>query len=293
MTDANIPFVFFGTPGFSTIVLNELEKNGFLPRFVVTSPDKPQGRKMIITPPPVKKWAAERGIPVFQPEKPDESSLAKLKDVGVNLFVVAAYGKMIPKEILQIPKFGTLCWHPSLLPKLRGASPMISSILTENKTGVSVILLDEKMDHGPIVEQKEILSWEDNLNNLPKASNLEILLAKAGGQMLAEILPKHIRGETTPKPQEHEKATYSKKITKEDGLLDLKENDEKNFRKIRAFDTWPRAHFFHDSGGKKLRIIVTDAEMKDGKLIMKKVLPEGGKEMPYGEFLRRYDDGIL
>jgi methionyl-tRNA formyltransferase len=293
MNNANTPFIFFGTPDFSTIVLGELEKNGFLPRLVVTSPDKPQGRKMIITPSPVKKWAVERGIPVFQPEKLNESSFAKLKESGADLFVVAAYGKMIPKEILQIPKFGTLCWHPSLLPKLRGASPMISSILTENKTGVSVILLDKEMDHGPIVAQKEILSWEDDLNNLPKASDLEILLAKAGGQMLAEILPKHIRGETTPKPQEHEKATFVKKITKEDGLLDLKEDDEKNFRKIRAFNTWPRAHFFQGPDEKKRRVIVTDAEMKDGKLVIKKVLPESGKEMPYEEFLRRNADGVL
>jgi methionyl-tRNA formyltransferase len=290
MTTKNkdINYVFFGTPDFSVILLDEMEKLGFTPSLVVTAPDKPQGRKMIITPPPVKIWAEARKIPVLQPEKLDANTTENIKEFSPELFVVAAYGKMIPRAILDIPKFGSLNWHPSLLPKQRGPSPMVSSLLSENKTGITIMVIDEEMDHGPIIEQKELVSWENDLNDLPRLSELQEWSAKEGGRMLAEILPKHVRGETTAISQEHEKATYSKKLKKEDGLLDLNDPAEKNLRKIRAFDVWPRAYFFYNSHEKNIRTIVTDAEITEEKLAIKKVLPEGGKEISYEEFLRRF-----
>ncbi|MFA5831044.1 MAG: methionyl-tRNA formyltransferase [Candidatus Paceibacterota bacterium] len=288
MKNDTIPFIFFGTPDFAVGVLNEMEKNGFLPSLVVTAPDKPRGRKLVITPPPAKVWAEKRGIPVFQPAKPDESAVSKLKAGNPKLFIVAAYGKIIPKSILEIPESGILNVHPSLLPKLRGAAPIQTSILTEDKTGVTIMRIDEEMDHGPIVAQEEFsgLPWP------PRASELQNALAKIGGRMLSEILPKYIRGEITAIPQEHEKATYTKKLQKEDGLLDLSDDAEKNFRKIRAFDAWPRAYFFRESRGKKIRVIVTDAEINDKKLVIKKVLPEGQNEMDYAEFLRRFPSDV-
>ena len=145
------------------------------------------------------------------------------------------------------------------------------------------MLLDEEMDHGDIVAQEEFsgLPWP------PKESELQNALAKVGGRMLSEVIPKYIRGEIIPEPQDHSKATYTKKIGKEDGLLDLSDDAEKNFRKIQAFDIWPRAYFFHESHEKKIRVIVTDAEVKDKTLIIKSVLPEGQKEMAYEEFLHR------
>jgi methionyl-tRNA formyltransferase len=289
MTTSPTPFIFFGTPNFAVGVLEELEKRGFLPSLVITALDKPRGRKLVITPPEAKVWAEKRGIPVFQPEKLNTPEvISKLKEVGAELFIVVAYGKLIPKSIIEIPKYGMINVHPSLLPKLRGASPLASSILLENKTGVTILLVDEEMDHGAVIAEKEIISWENDLNLLPKESILENMLAKEGGQMLAESIPKYISGELIPKPQEHEKATFTKKIAKEDGLLNLNDPAEKNLRKIRAFDTWPRAHFFHEVNGKKIRVIITDAEIQEGKLIIKKVLPEGGKEIAYEEFLRRY-----
>ncbi len=279
--EIKIKFAFFGTPQFAVGVLDELEKAGLLPSLVVTAPDKPRGRKLIVTPPEVKVWAEKRNIPVLQPEK--LGSTFQIPNSKFNVFVVVAYGKIIPKSILEIPRLGTLNVHPSLLPRLRGASPIQSAILGEDKTGVSIMLLDEEMDHGPIVAQKEFTSE----NWPPKASELEIALAKLGGKMLAETLPKYVAGEITPVPQDHTQATFTKKIQKEDGLLNLEESAEKNLRKIRAFDVWPRAYFFTEIGGKKIRIIVTDAEIVDGKLIIKKVLPEGQNEMPYEEFLKR------
>lgn len=283
-----IKFVFFGTPQFAVGVLDELEKAGLLPSLVVTAPDKPRGRKLIITPPEVKVWASARNIPVLQPLSLNHplsiSPSKKGERTPYDVFVVVAYGKIIPKNILEIPRLGALNVHPSLLPRLRGASPIQSAILTEEKTGVSIMLLDEEMDHGPIVAQQEYVSekWP------PKASELEIALAKLGGQMLAESLPKYVAGEIIPIPQDHPQATFCKKIQKEDGLLDLEGDAEVNFRKIQAFDAWPRAYFFKEINGKKMRIIVTDAELREGALIIKKVLPEGQNEIGYEEFLKRF-----
>lgn len=144
------------------------------------------------------------------------------------------------KEILRIPKYGTLNVHPSLLPKLRGASPIISAILEdEKKTGVTIMLVDEKMDHGPIVAQAsiEIEDWP------PRASMLLEMLAVEGGNLLAEVIEPFIAGEITPEEQKHDEATYTKKIQKEDGLIDLSGDPYENLRKIRAFEGWPGTHF--------------------------------------------------
>jgi methionyl-tRNA formyltransferase len=282
--NSSIKFAFFGTPQFAAVVLDELEKAGLVPSLVVTALDKPRGRKLVVTPPEVKIWAQKRNIPVLQPEKLDRTFGFRLS--AFDVFLVVAYGKIIPKNILEIPRLGTLNIHPSLLPRLRGASPIQSAILTEEKTGVTIMLLDEEMDHGPIVAQKEYVCTKD-IFWPPKTSELEIALAKFGGKMLAETLPKFVAGEITPVPQDHACATYTKKIQKEDGMIDLADDAQKNFRKIQAFNVWPRAHFFADIHGKKMRIIITDAELQEEKLVIKKVLPEGQKETSYAEFLNQ------
>ncbi len=258
-------------------VLEELEKAGIIPDLVVTAPDRPQGRKMKITPPPAKVWAVERGIPVEQPEKLQEIA-DKLKNNGYGLFIVAAYGKIIPQEILDIPEHGTLNMHPSLLPKLRGPSPIQSAILKENETGVTIMVVDEEMDHGPIVAQEkvEIADWP------PKARELEEILARRGGQMLAGVIPKWTAGKIKPKEQDHKKATYCEKITKQDGLITEKDSPETIVRKVRAFTPWPGAHFFVD--GK--RIIVTDAKIENNTVVIKRVKPEGKKEMLFEDFIK-------
>jgi len=283
---------FFGTSMFSVGVLSALKDNGIIPELIVTAPDKPQGRKLAITPPPVKIWAQQNNIPVLQPEKLDDSLRSTLYALGSTLFIVASYGKIIPRTILDIPQFGTLNVHPSLLPKLRGASPIQNAILTEDKTGVTIMLVDEKMDHGPIVAQKEvpISPWP------PKESILENTLAYEGGKLLAEIIPKWIKGKIEARAQDHDKATYTRKFRKEDGLVALTDDPIMNFRKIQAFEVWPRAYFFTERHGpkapngawasKKIRVVITDAELTGGKLVIKKVIPEGKKEMRYEDFLR-------
>ena len=281
---SNLNIAFFGSPQFAVDVLDSLKKNGIIPNLVVTQPDKPAGRKLLLTPPEAKVWAEENGTSVFQPETlKDEEIVQALTDEGPwDIFIVAAYGKIIPRAVLDIPKHGTLNVHPSLLPKLRGASPLQSAILGENKTGVSIMLLDEKMDHGPILAQEKTLVdiWP------PKASELEKTTGIQGGNMLAEIIPQWVAGEIKPQEQDHSAATFTQKITKQDGLINLNDDPEKNFRKIQAFDIWPRTYFFTERNDKKIRIVITDAEFTEEKLIIKKVIPEGKKEMDYEIFLK-------
>ncbi|MEK7147565.1 MAG: methionyl-tRNA formyltransferase, partial [Patescibacteria group bacterium] len=187
-----INFAFFGTSDFSVVVLNELKKTGWLPTLIITAPDKPKGRGLKLTPLPVKLWALANKIDFIQPEKLDSNLCYKLQVTSYKIFVVASYGKIIPREILDIPEHGALNVHPSLLPKYRGASPIQAQILNDEKNiGVTIMLMDEKMDHGPLLAQREFLiSNSQFLNKTPTAKELSEKLAAEGGKLLAETLPK-------------------------------------------------------------------------------------------------------
>jgi methionyl-tRNA formyltransferase len=272
----SVKFVFFGTGGFATKVLEVLCQNGFTPELVVTAPDKPKGRKMILMPSPVKIFADKNNIDFIQPEKLDGCQLSA---VGYQLFIVADYGKIIPKEILDIPKYGVLNVHPSLLPKFRGPSPIQSFILSsEEETGVTIIKIDEEVDHGDIVVNSKFQIQNSKLYY----KELEEKLAELGGELLMKIIPDWIEGKIMAQKQDHSQATFTKKITKEDGLIDLNEPAENIVRKVRALTPWPGVYFF--TNGK--RIIITEVEIKDGKLVIKRVKPEGKNEMSYDDFLR-------
>lgn len=286
-------FAFFGTPEFARTILDELEKAGFSPGLVIAAPDKPQGRHLVLTPPPTKEWALERGIETFQPAtlKTEETRAELSKRGPWDLFIVAAYGKIIPKEVLDMPRKGSLNVHPSLLPRLRGASPVQSSVLTEDRTGVTIMLLDEEMDHGPIVAQEEaaVSDWP------PRADVLEELLAREGGRLLAETIAPWMEGRIETREQDHSKATFCKKIAKEDGKINLDDDPETNLRKIRAFAGWPGAYFFAgvpaaDGGEDRfVRVVIKEAELaRDGSLRILRVVPEGKKEMGYDDFLRGF-----
>ena len=277
------PFVFFGTPQFAVFVLEEFLSAGLLPSLIVTMPDQRAGRGMKLSSLPVTVWAKEQGIPVLQPEELDSAFLNTLQEKQWDVFVVAAYGKILPKELLGIPKHGVLNVHPSLLPKLRGASPVRSAIL-ENvpETGVTIMPMDEKMAPGPTAPRAKnaiaLVDWP------PRASFLEEMLAREGGKLLADILPDWTAGKIIPEPQDDRKATFCKKIKKEDGLIDLSADPYQNFLKISAFDGWPGTFFFSKRHGKDIRVKITDAGFKDGKLLIKKVIPEGKREMNYRDF---------
>lgn len=271
-------FVYFGTPEFAVTVLNQLAYAGFVPILVVTAPDKPQGRKLVVTPPPVKVWAEQHAVPVLQPEKLDAAFLAQLKDSNADLFVVASYGKILKKEVLDMPKYGTLNVHPSLLPKYRGSSPIEAPILNgDTETGVSIMLLDEQMDHGPIIVQQSVPLTENSTG-----PELENKLATLGGELLAATIPGWIDGTIRSTEQDHSQATFTKKVKKEDGLIDLSDDPIQNYRKFRAYQDWPRTYFIHDNK----RVVVTKAKLEDGIFTIENVIPEAKKEMPYEDFSR-------
>lgn len=273
-------FVFFGTPQLAADILERLKRDNLVPSLIVTNPDRPVGRKQILTSPPVKLWAEKNNIPVLQPEKIHGSRFilpaqAGIQEYNPELFVVVAYGKILPKEVLGIPAKGALNLHYSLLPKYRGASPIESMILNDDRdTGVSIMLMDEEMDHGPIVAQRKLIadSWPVSAEQLREACN------EIGGDLLAETIPLWLEGKITPREQDHSKATYTKKISKSDGEIDLSGDAYKNFLKYQAFKTWPGTFFYKEEEGKKVRVKITEAEFRDGKFVIKKIIPEGKKE---------------
>lgn len=278
--------VFFGTPDIAVWVLSELERCGIVPSLIVTKPDTPQGRKMIMTASPVSVWAQERGIEVYKPPtlKSDEV-IEKLRDCGGDLFIVAAYGKIIPQHILDIPKYGTLNVHPSLLPLLRGASPIRSAILNDmHHTGVSIMLLTAGMDEGPILAQRAV---DISPHEWPISGRvLDERLSRVGGVLLAETIPLWVRGDIAPTEQEHSRATYTKKITKDMAEISLADDSYQNLLKIKAYDGWPTAYFFYEKNGKRVRINIIDAHIEDNALTLTRVVPEGKKEMSWETFLR-------
>lgn len=284
----DLRIAFWGTSRFSVIVLDEMKSRGVLPELIVTLPAKPKGRKLELTPSDVSIWANANNIPTLEPSEIKSSEFSSTLGTDWDLFIVASYGKIIPRALLDIPKHGTLNVHPSLLPKLRGASPLQGAILEEvpvgstHETGVSIMLIDEEVDHGPIVAQEKIMihNWP------PKDSGLEEILGKLGGKLLVEVIPDWMGGKITPTAQNHSEATYTQKITKESGRIDLSDNAERTYRKVRAFDVWPRTYFLTKRNGREMRVVVTDAKIDDGKLIPLRVIPEGKREMSYEEFLR-------
>ena len=219
-------YVFFGTPRFAAIVLERLLSNGHPPVALVANPDRPVGRKKIVTPPPTKILLTVRGalaghankdIPlILQPEKLDTVFMEKIRALEPDFFIVAAYAKIIPKEVLAIPRLGTIGVHPSLLPKYRGASPIQSAILGgETMTGVTLYLVDEKMDHGPVLAAEKIAI--DPLR--VTTSTLGDLLANLGGDMAAKLIPEFIEGNAASESQDETLATYTKKFSVDDGSV--------------------------------------------------------------------------
>ena len=249
-----------GTPEFGAIILEGLIKykpysgrwpNGpFRPILVVTAPDKPVGREQILTPSPVKVIAQKCDIPIEQPEKIENLKL-KIENLKPDLIVATAYGQIISKEILEIPQEGSLGVHPSLLPKYRGPTPIQAAILNGDKeTGVTIILMDEKMDHGPILAQRKLEIVKDET-----ASTLHDKLAELGENLLIETISKWLRGLLKPWPQDETKAIYTKILTREDGRIIWKKTAKELEREIRAFSGWPGSFtFWEKRGGKMVRM---------------------------------------
>lgn len=226
--------IFFGTSEFAIPTLQKLKEGGFDILAVVTQPDKPAGRKQQPLPSPVKKWALAHNIKVLQPKILDSTFHIPYSD----LYIVTSYGKIIPREIIEIPKFGTLNIHPSLLPKYRGASPIHAAILNGDiETGVSIIKMDEEMDHGSIIAQSKFEIRDSRFY----FKELHDKLAELAAKLLIDALPKYLSDEIRPVPQDDARATFTKIITKQDARIDWSRSAEEIVRAVQAFSTWPVA----------------------------------------------------
>ena len=231
-----IKVIFMGTPEFSVPILNALIAN-YQVVAVVTQPDKRVGRKQILTPSPIKLLAVENKIPVYQPEKIKNNGrfLNEIKELDPDLIVVASYGFILSKELLEIPKYGVINVHASLLPKYRGPSPIQAAILNgEDKTGVTIMMIEEKMDAGDILSKAEAEIAEDET-----FSSLHDKLSVLGTHLLIDTLLKYIKGEIKPQKQDDKKATYCKIITKEDGKINWSKSAQEIEQQVRALNPWP------------------------------------------------------
>lgn len=229
-------YIFFGTPKFGQLILHRLLQAGLIPSLVVTAPDKPIGRSQELTPPPVKVLAQAHGISVLQPNR-IRKSLEDITSLAPDFIVVAAYGIILPSWLIKLPPCGCLNVHPSLLPYHRGASPIQSAILLgDQKTGVTIMLMDELVDHGPIIKQEVLEGTDMRSIAFPE---LHDKLADLGGRLLAETIPLWLAGEIKAVPQDETQATMTNQIAKEDGRIDWSLPAKDIAQKVRAFTPWP------------------------------------------------------
>lgn len=230
--------VFMGTPAFSVPILESLVTNGYDVQAVVTQPDRPVGRKKIITPPPVKAKAVELGLTVLQPEKISGSpEMQTVIDLQPDLIVTAAFGQFLPEKLLQAPRLGAINVHASLLPKYRGGAPVHYAIINgEAKTGVTIMEMIKKMDAGGIFAQAELpITKQDDVGTL--FDKLSLL----GRDLLLATLPKLINGELTKIPQEEDQVTFSPNITREQEAVSWQKTAEQVDNQVRGMRPWPIA----------------------------------------------------
>lgn len=249
-----------GTPDFAVPSLDALVAARYEVAAVVTQPDRPSGRGKVLTPPPVKVAAGAAGIPVLQPVKiRTEEFFAELSSYAPDLICVTAYGRILPKSILDLPKYGCVNVHASLLPKLRGAAPVNWAIVRgESVTGVTTMLMDEGMDTGGMLLRREVAIEEDDTGE-----SLSRKLSVVGGELLIETLPLYVEGKLRPEKQDESQATYAPIIKKEDGLIDWSKpaHDIRNL--VRGMLPWPGGYTF--LGGKMLKIFRATASEGEGR----------------------------
>ncbi len=241
--------VFMGSPGFAVPSLRAVVAAGHEVLLAITQPPHPAGRGRRLTEPDAALAARELGISVFQPERVRRpEAVERIREEGPEAIIIAAYGQLLPRSILEIPRLGCINVHPSLLPRHRGPSPIPAAILAgDSVTGASIMLLDEGMDSGPVLARIEFpLADEDD------AATLSPHLAELGAQLLVDTLPRWAAGEVEAQPQDDAQATVSRLLRREDGALDWREPAEALWRRVRAVAEWPQAYSTWD--GRSVRI---------------------------------------
>ncbi|MGE7185149.1 methionyl-tRNA formyltransferase [Peribacillus sp. NPDC006672] len=296
--------IFMGTPDFSVPVLKRIIDEGYDVIAVVTQPDRPVGRKKVLTPPPVKVEAEKQGIPVYQPEKiREKEELEKIIALNPDLVVTAAFGQILPNELLDAPKYGCINVHASLLPELRGGAPIHYSILQgKEKTGITIMYMAEKLDAGDILTQAEVaIGEEDNVGTLHDK------LSKIGSDLLAETLPKLLNGDLRAIKQDEDKATFAPNIKRSEEKIDWSKSGEVIYNQVRGLNPWPVAYTTLDGsilkiwqakkleeGNRAVPGTVIDVR-NDGfivstgnetAILVTELQPSGKKKMPAKDYLR-------
>jgi methionyl-tRNA formyltransferase len=231
--------IFMGTPDFSVPVLKRILAMGYEVIAVVTQPDRPVGRKKVLTAPPVKVEALKHDIPVYQPEKiRRQEELVPILQLGADLIVTAAFGQILPKELLDAPRYGCINVHASLLPELRGGAPIHYSLIQGKKeTGITIMYMAEKLDAGDILTSVSIpIDERDTVGTLHEK------LSEAGANLLSETLPKLLNGEITAVPQKETEATFAPNIKREQEKIDWSKTGEEIYNQIRGLNPWPVAY---------------------------------------------------
>ncbi len=306
--------VFMGTPDFAAGVLDTLISSSYEVKAVFTQPDRPKGRKGILQAPPVKVLAQESGIEVYQPQKiRTQENVSLLEEIRPDFIVVAAFGQIIPKAILDIPRYGCLNVHASLLPDWRGAAPIQWSILSgDRQTGVTIMRMNEGLDTGDIIEKRAIDIRDDETGD-----SLFDALMEVGKSLLLEVMAKVERGEAVYTPQPEESPTpYAKMLKRQSGLIDWTEDALKIERMVRAFNSWPGTYTYLNQKTLKIwkaDVIASEADQGvsggagavpgtilkadrdemtvqtgSGVLRLVEVQPEGKKRMAVDAYLRGY-----
>ena len=297
--------LFMGTPDFALFSLKGLCEDGYDVVGVITQPDKPKGRGYVLTPPPVKVYALEQGIPVYQPNSLRTEEFASLlAEINPDIIAVVAYGKILPKNVLDYPKYGCVNVHGSLLPEYRGAAPMQMAIIDGKKvTGITTMYMAEGLDTGDMLLKAECEITEND--------NFEIIhdrLGTLGAKLLRKTIDGLEKGEITPIPQDHAKATHTSKILKEDCEIDFSKDCDTVHNLIRGLSPIPLA-FTHTPDGKLLKVVESEiceresqntdfgkaVSLENGKIrvlcangsiYITKVLPEGKGRMSAADFIR-------
>ncbi len=272
----SLKLIFYGTPQLCVPYLDALHSVGFTPSLIITAPDKPVGRKQIITPPPVKVWALAHDIPCLQPEKLTPEFIESVKAMGpFDLSILIAFGKILKQPLIDLPEHGTLNVHYSLLPRHRGASPTEATILSgDEEGGVTIQKMVFELDAGDIISAAKI-----PLDGTEFKRDLWDILSEIGCELLIDTIPEYLNNDITLLPQGSHGITHCTKIEKDDGLIDIeKDNHLEIWRKFRAYDGWPGI-FFVNTEGKRTNI--TQASFENDLFIIEKVVVEGETEKEY------------
>ena len=298
--------IYMGTPDFAVAPLAALAENGYEVEAVITQPDKPKGRGKTLMPTPVKEEALKHGIPVLQPVKVrDPEFVEELKNLAPDIIIVAAFGQIIPKSILDMPRFGCINIHASLLPKYRGAAPIQQAVIDgEKESGVTIMQMGTGLDTGDMISRIVVPLAKDETGG-----SLFDKLAQAGAELLVQTLPSIFDGTATREKQPEESPTpYAAMISKKMGLLDFSKNAEELERLVRGLDPWPSAFTFIN--GKTMKVWKSSVQEKQAEeapgtvisadkegirvacgknvLVLQEVQLEGKKRMEADAFLRGY-----